>query len=299
MLSGVAHQLGVENVNRQYAIICGFALVGPLSCFKHLNGLRFFAMVTLLIIVWTTLMTVLFFFRAGPAFEPCAMSGETLPCHGATFGTFPDDITELGKRASAFIFAFVCQMNIFTICNEVADTSPIRTNALIVIAHLVAGGLMFAAGLFSYATYGTQVQPDMLMSYPNTRIIGITRLLYIVVAVVSFPVQAHPCRQAALALFGKLVPPAASISRGGTKSWWAVTIGILLSSLIVGLLVDDLGIVYGLVGGTASTAVSYIIPAHLYIRTCPTPHLKRTLAIGLLALGWTIIPVSSILVILF
>ena len=86
------------------------------------------------------------------------------------------------------------------------------------------------------------------------------------------------------------------------KAHIGITCAFLLSSIVIGLLVDDLGVVLRVVGATGSTTVSYILPGGCYFvlartRARGSKRLRIAAAVMLLA-GLVIMPLSLTLIFL-
>eukprot|EP00913_Durusdinium_trenchii_P000393 g361.t1 len=198
--------------------------------------------------------------------------------------------TMLPRRTSSdalpvFIFGFTCQQNIFSVCNEVRNTTPQRMNGIITGAYCISFVALSSAAIFGYLTFGPQLKSD-------NAVVAFTSLLYSMLAVFSYPLQIHPSRASALALMN-LVRPSE-----GAHRWAAVTLLELVGSLLIAITVMDLGKILGVVGATGSTMVSYILPGIVYVQTFRDFHLRRSLALGQLILGCIIMPVCLVLLFL-
>jgi len=220
----------------------------------------------------------------------------------------PHGFVELGKALPVFIFGFTCQQNVFTICNEVRAPSKRRMDTIVVSAYTVSGAAFALAALFGYATYGDGVTSDVLKGYPQVGIVQVTRLLFSLLAVFSYPLQAHPSRTSCLSLWslvcgsprtaGRQVALAGSAGNNvGARAWLSesqrfrvATVVGLFGSWLIAVIVTDLSAVLGVVGATGSTMVSYILPGLCYTQTFQDPHLKRSLAWLQLGAGCVIMP---------
>jgi len=284
---------GFRHVHRWEVILIGFALAGSLACCKNLSGLKFTAAGSLLIVIWTVVLIILFVIQPSEAFEPCGHK-EELPCgHAEAKAVNLSDPWALGKALPVFIFGFTCQQNIFSICNEVRNTTCRRIDGIIATAYLICFTLMSLASVLGYLTFGDDISSDVLKGYPHNSVVAVTRLLYSALALFSYPLQIHPSRTSALALMDLVRP-----STGGAHRWAAVTLLELIGSLLIAITVMDLGKVLGVVGATGSTMVSYILPGIVYVQTFRNFHGKRILAFGQLILGCIIMPVCLVLLFL-
>jgi len=287
--------LGFRSLHRWQIILLGFAIAGSLACFKNISKLKCTAVGAIVIVIWTTVLIALYAVRPTEELNPCD-DDEDLPCNGASFvPVVTGHPLALGKALPVFIFAFTCQQNIFSICNEVKNATRGRVDRIICAAYLMSGVAFVLAALLGYLTFGDQIESDILKGYPEkSSIVAVTRLLYCLLALFSYPLQIHPSRTSALALMD-LVRPSAS---GGASRWAAVTVLELAGSLIIAITVLDLGKILAVVGATGSTMVSYILPGLVYAQAFKEFHAKRVLAIGLLLLGCIVMPTCLTLIFL-
>ena len=82
------------------------------------------------------------------------------------------------------------------------------------------------------------------------------------------------------------------------RLFYLITIIFLSLSYTIAMIVDDLGIVLGVVGATGSTMLSYILPGILYVKLHPEKHMLRNFAFLQFGLGVLIVPTSLCLVLL-
>lgn len=301
--------LGWPGLGRRHAVLLGYAVAMPLTLFRHLNGLRYVAALSLSVCVWTALLTIIYSTRRVPHFMPCATIEQTLPCDGAHIERGPADFHHFGKYVCTIILAFACQSNVFTVFNEIKGATPARADKIIGMSHLVAGTVYYFVAFCTYAIYGTAVSSNMLNSYPADIPMTVTRLLYIIVCVVSYPIFMNPCRLAAWGLWRSvtdmiqeaklplpsfIVEPAGYEAPASNFKFFVTTLSMEAVSLVVALLVEDLGSVTGIIGATASIALAYVIPAFLYMKAFEEPHFKRTLAAGTFSFGCVMMPVCVV-----
>ncbi|CAE7552028.1 avt5 [Symbiodinium necroappetens] len=77
--------LGLQ-VHRWEVICLGFCVAASLACLRNLSGLKFTAVLSLAIVIWTTVLIALYVIRPSKDFNPCGHSSdEDLPCNGADF----------------------------------------------------------------------------------------------------------------------------------------------------------------------------------------------------------------------
>jgi len=319
--------IGDSTELRWFWISVSFSVAAPLACLRNLSSLRFTATGAVCIVAWTVTLIMLFFARAGGTFDPCAfdetlgvdgrqanftlvggssarvvqppysLQDDELPCRGASFEAFTSDPVALFKVLPVFIFGFTCQQNIFTICNEVRNASKRRVDNILAMSYTLAGCAFAIAALMGYATYGNRVHPDVLKGYPQSKVVEFTRILYSVLATVSYPLQMHPSRTSVLALFRLCCPLRGSVEEGAEEwRYVIVTLVLLLCSYALALTVTNLGVVLAIVGASGSTMVSYILPGLVYFRTFKEPHFKRHMAIVQFCFGCVIMPTCLIMI---
>lgn len=316
-----AHYVGWPGLARRTAILLGFAVAAPLTFLRHLNGLRYVAAMALSVCIWAAVMTIIYYTQGSTQFQPCASSirpylnHEQLPCGDAHFLPGPASWQQFGKYACTIVMAYSCQMNVFTVFNEIKEASANRADRVVTTAHFVAGVVYCIVGFFAYATYGESVTANLLMSYPRDMPMAVTRLFYTLVAVVSYPIIMNPCRVATLGLWrcirrvlqeAKLPLPVAFTASAADEEdekptiesdleFYSVTCLLLAVSLVVALTVKDLGTVYGVFGATAGVTLTFIIPSFMYMRAFNDEHnSKRHLATGLFCFGCVLAPVCFV-----
>jgi len=340
------HYFGAHGARRWHVITASFVVGGVLACQRNLTALKYTAMLSVLIVSWTAVLIILFFARVGETFDPCTLASpsaaaaalafvgtsemtavslaskvetlmagsEALPCFGADFMPFAvPSALKLAKVLPVFIFGFTCQQNVFTICNEVREASRRRVDAMIACSYLFSGAAFAATAILGYATYGSAVESDVLMGYPQGGVVQFTRLLFAILATFSFPLQAHPSRASALGLWTmirgppggpldgqrqELTGPDSGVRRAERRRFMISTAVGLVLSFALALSVESLGLMLGVVGATGSTTVSYILPGLCYTMAFPEASVKRVLAFCQLGLGCIIMPVCLIAVFL-
>lgn len=304
--AGVQYFGGPNTDWRWLYVMIGWSVGAFLGCFKNLSALRYTATFAIVICAWTALMIVLFFFQIGEVFDPCSSWHGDFPCNGGTIMPVGHDLVAILKVLPVFIFGFTCQQNVFTVCNEVAVASNKRMNGIIGFAYTSSAIFFAITALMGYFTYGSTIASDVLKSYPDNAVVSFTRIVFAILATLSYPMQVHPSRNSWLALW-RLVAPAGvgetpaewDEQQASTENrrFWIVTFLYVACSLGVALVLSDLGKILGIVGATGSTTVTFILPGLVYFHTFREWHAKRYLALIQLCLGVVIMP--TCLIVLF
>lgn len=164
-------------------------------------------------------------------------------------------LTGLGK----FIFSFTCHQNIFAVNAELEDNSVRRMKKLILTVSLSSFSLYMSFGLTNYLLYGNAVMDNVLSNYPQDFLATIVRGLYVIVMGVSYPLQLAPAR----CYFMNMVGISTRTKKYRMIHFFITTVLIFLTYLIA-VSGAELGIVYSIVGATASCFMCLILPALFY-----------------------------------
>lgn len=185
------------------------------------------------------------------------------------------------------VFSFGCHINILPLYNELQNPSVERINNVIKLSLGGAFLTYLCIGLFAYLTYGGNTDSDVLTNYPTKTEFSIAKIGLSILVILSFPLQAFPFRLSlhnllCLWLEGPTILSKRSCNSEeitqNEKSWkdWFDKDGevvrilemifVVGSSYCVALFVEDLGIVFAIVGATASPSLSYILPGIFYMK---------------------------------
>jgi amino acid permease len=112
LMPEVMSQFGADGfwVARQPWIIIGFAIVAPLSCFRKLDALKYTSGISVMFVIFLTLMVFLFAVHANDL-DPCKEDDDPDDDGGSCVGDKPlfSVNTNTFRVLSIFIFAFSCQ----------------------------------------------------------------------------------------------------------------------------------------------------------------------------------------------
>eukprot|EP00736_Rhodelphis_marinus_P008605 Rmarinus@m.18314 len=123
--------------------------------------------------------------------------------------------------------------------------------------------LYLTVGVFGYLEFGDSVESNVLNEFADDdELINIGRVSIAVVSLASFPVNFFAAR---VILSDKL--PGNDIKDENLKEWRErlITLCFFAMVLFCSLIVDDLGIVFQIIGSTAGVAVMFMIPGFLLI----------------------------------
>lgn len=112
-------------------------------------------------------------------------------------------------------------------------------------------------------TFGPLIDHDLLKMYPKTPPILVCRLAISMMVIASFPLQSHPLRDSIFHLLETFKPQRRW--RENQALYWGITLSVVFSSMCIALVVHNLSTVLAVVGGTASTTLTLILPGLFYV----------------------------------
>lgn len=211
----------------------------------------------------------------------------------------PDTMTPgvLFSSVPVFIFCFTCHQNLFPIANELKQRTVGRLDTVTFGAVSAALALYFCVGCGGYITYGTNLQANFMAALPHEAPVLFGQVLISIAIVFTYPLQLHPCRRSIMILVQSYMGRYLS-RREDRIGRRIVTICILLASLGIAIVIQDLGITLAFVGAVGSNTVVLIMPAFLYMQVFRFEKTaKWYLAAAIFALGCVVLPTSLVSVI--
>lgn len=224
-------------------IFLGF--VGPFAYFNKLDNLKYTSFIGVFFIFLVIVSVAIRYFSSSESAETVLFQPVTL-----------DWTTGLGK----FIFSFTCHQNIFAVNAELDDNSFPRMKKLIQTVAFSALFLYLTFGIFNYLLYGSDITNNILEKYPDDILGTFARLLYIIVMGVSYPLQMAPARIYLMNMFH--MPDNGKNSR---MLRFLVTTILIVCTYILAISGLELGLVYSIVGATASCFMCLMLPALFYL----------------------------------
>lgn len=188
--------------NRQLWVLVGFVIVAPLSCMKNLDSLKFTSFLSIGFVAFLTMLICLYMGDV-PSLDACADVDDGDVCKGET--SYFITSMETLRVLSIFIFGFTCQQNIFSVTNELSRPVIARVNIVIAMSIGAAFFIYIIVACTGYYTFGSKVESDILISYPESATFSVARLFVSLLVAFSYPLQAHPARKCVLTLLGKLL----------------------------------------------------------------------------------------------
>ncbi|KAK6829482.1 AVT6-involved in amino acid efflux from the vacuole [Apiospora arundinis] len=187
------------------------------------------------------------------------------------------------------IFAYTCHQNMFSILNELKDSSPRSIMGVISSSIGSAASIYVLVALTGYFTFGDNIKGNIVSMYAPSVASTIAKAAIVVLVTFSIPLQVHPCRASVDAVLkwrpnkssksnratspgGRPLLPTIQRSDHGPGApmsdlrFALLTTAILVLSYCVALSMKSLERVLAYVGSTGSTSISFILPGLFYYK---------------------------------
>ncbi|KAH3759763.1 vacuolar amino acid transporter 6 [Pelomyxa schiedti] len=163
-----------------------------------------------------------------------------------------------------FVFAYTCHQNIFTIYNELGPNNLRKRSSIVILTSVPLVCVVYLTeSLIGYLTFGPNVDSNIINNYPTGNIPAmIARCCTSLIVSCSYPLLFHPARAYLdSAVFSKWkprwLPP--------FERYIVETLVLLACGYTLAMLVEDLDLVFGVIGATGSTLLCYILPGAYYV----------------------------------
>jgi amino acid permease len=225
----------------------GFML--PLCLPKEINTLRYFSSVAIGFVVYFVIAMVIHSAMHGLQEHP-----------RPKVKAFNTGNTAIGGL-STFLFSFISQLNAMEVAGEMYKFSVMRMTIASTIGVMICFTLYLFAGIFGYLDFGDKVTGSALKMYNpiDDKMMGVGYGGLMLKLCVGYGLHMIPVRDAIYHVFQTDVHHMA---------WWknACVCALMASlSMICGLFVPRVKVVFGLVGGFAGGFIGYIYPALMYM----------------------------------
>merc|ERR1719319_2028687 len=150
-------------------------------------------------------------------------------------------------------------------------------------------GLIYAFFAFSgFYLYGTAAKADVLLCFPKKSImVAIGRLGIALNVTLSCPLQVSPCRDAITQLAYGIRAKDLDNPR-----YYGLTYFLLAAATGIAMIVDDIQIVFGLVGATCGTLICFILPGYFFVKLVKDQaRVRRALSYVVFVFGIVCMPV--------
>ncbi|KAG7396681.1 hypothetical protein PHYBOEH_001910 [Phytophthora boehmeriae] len=163
------------------------------------------------------------------------------------------------------MFAFTCQVNVFSIYTELQRPCIRRMNKVVDRATLISFLIYLSIGVVAYLAFGPelakpQYKGNILLSFPmSDTLIAISRAAITFTVAVAFPLNIFPCRFTIDMMFF-------SSAEDSWSRHVIVTSALVLFALLLAIFCPSINVVFGIIGGTCSTVVCFCFPAAFILK---------------------------------
>ncbi|XP_066153968.1 putative sodium-coupled neutral amino acid transporter 11 isoform X1 [Euwallacea fornicatus] len=245
--------IGPDNIfaKREIIVLIATILITvPLCLYRDIAKLAkisFFSLVCIAFILFSIMLRI-------------GKLSEIVPDHPHSWRFFNSDII---PAIGIMAFAFMCHHNTFLIYSSMADASQKKwetvTHASILTSLIVA--CIF--GIAGYSTFKAYSQGDLLENYCwDDDLMNMSRLLFSIQILLTYPIECFVTREVVEnSILGK--DPDVPISE---RVHYGLTISIILTTYLISMATDCLGVVLELNGVLAAVPLAYVLPAMCYLR---------------------------------
>nr|CAJ2475650.1 unnamed protein product [Leishmania braziliensis] len=217
----------------------------PLCLPKEINSLRYFSCIAIVFIVYFVISMVVHSAQNGLRADP-----------RPEIRLFNTGNTAIAGLAT-FMFAFLSQLNAYESYEEMKNPTPLRLTLGASISVGIVFVLYLFAGLFGYLDFGAAMTGSALKYYNPIadKMMGVGYVGILFKLCVGFGLHMIPVRDAIYHCVRVDVH---------TIAWWknACVCGFMaLLSLVAGLFIPNINVVFGLVGGFSGGFIGFIYPA--------------------------------------
>ncbi|KAJ2483214.1 hypothetical protein IWW56_000562 [Coemansia sp. RSA 2131] len=197
------------------------------------------------------------------------------PAPQPVFG--PSVLPAIGVIAFAYSCTQTCYQSYSTLQSKTLSGWKYATafaTSLSVVVYL-------AFSVVSYQAFGQETQPNLLNNFAHDdATANVARVLLAFSLTLTYPMQFYPIRDLLATTF--LGPLSLHGTRGERYKFYALIVVVFTSTLAVALAVDDLGVVFKLIGTAASSVLVFGLPGIIYLRVV-SPYFAKPEAVPLLA----------------
>ncbi|XP_064628822.1 solute carrier family 38 member 10-like isoform X2 [Lineus longissimus] len=199
-----------------------------------------------------------------------------------------------------FSMAFGCQTQLFVMYDALQEPSLKQMTLIIKGAISLCTSVYLMVGFFGYiAFYNVEIAGDVLTNLKSSVFTEVVKFGFVLSIAVSFPLCIFPCRAAIhTLLFAHEQKTSYHDNIGGSTRipegrFRLITMGIIICTFMVGVVVPNVEFVLGLTGATMGTMICYLFPAIMFIRVMSLASNGKAVAQIVLVLGLIILFAST------
>ncbi|KAL1502095.1 hypothetical protein ABEB36_007292 [Hypothenemus hampei] len=205
-----------------------------------------------------------------------------VPEHPHSWRFFNSDII---PAIGIMAFAFMCHHNTFLIYSSIAEASQKKWETVThasIFTSLVVSCLFGIAG---YSTFKAYSQGDLLENYCwDDDLMNFSRVLFSIQILLTYPIECFVTREVIENSILSKKEPDEPISE---RIHYAITLSIIVTTYLISMTTDCLGVVLELNGVLAAVPLAYVLPALCYLKLEEGTifEKKKTAALGVAVFG--------------
>lgn len=170
-------------MDRQFWITVFMLIIIPLAFLRRLDSLKYTSFIALVSIGYLIILVVAHFIK-----------GDTLQDRGEVlYFRWTSGLSFLASFP-VVVFAYTCHQNMFSIINEISNSTRARNTNVVVSSIGVACSLYILVAITGYLSYGNNIRSNIISMYPPSLSSTVGRAAIVVLVMFSYPLQVHPCR---------------------------------------------------------------------------------------------------------
>jgi len=188
----------------------------------------------------------------------------------AMFGTYPIPsgvqmyklTWDSPKGMTAFLFAYVCHVNVFAVRHALRDPTAARCRRCCAYATCLMFGAYAAVATCGYIVFGDKVTVDVLRSFPPSLLcVSVGNFAMCTLLIVCLVLVVYPVRAAVLGLVAGITCRSPEPNEAPKGQWLLATIFICITTGIVAILFPSLVQAIDLLGGFCAPCLIFLFPA--------------------------------------
>eukprot|EP00092_Neocalanus_flemingeri_P027919 GFUD01030312.1.p1 GENE.GFUD01030312.1~~GFUD01030312.1.p1 ORF type:complete len:446 (+),score=110.18 GFUD01030312.1:430-1767(+) len=258
--------------SRPFIIIVSTLLVTlPLSLYRDITKLAKASLLAIVFIVFILISITIRLFTLGPSI-PASPDAWAFTHSG------------IPKAIGIMAFAYMCHHNTFLLYSAMKERTEVAWTKATHISVSISCLVIMICAVAGYITFTGFTQGDLLENYCwDDTLMNISRLLFCFVILLTYPIECFVCREVLSNIIWK------DSKNSGWFRHFSVTLGLVMSSCLVSMSTDCLGIVLELNGILAAVPLAFILPPLCYLKLQSKPWLGWSQAPALAMAGFGIL----------
>lgn len=199
--------------------------------------------------------------------------------------------TGIFQAIGVISFAFVCHHNSLLIYGSLKTPTLDRFSIVTHVSTSISLVACLVMAISGFLTFGSFTQGNVLNNFPSDNtLVNVARFCFGLNMLTTLPLEAFVCREVMFHYWYD-----GDLMRVPTPVHVAVSTGLVLGSMLISLMICDLGAVFELIGATSACVLAYILPPLCYIKLSKGMSFKTRLAsYGTVAFGSAVLVISIV-----